>query len=75
MLTELLLALLAITISEIAPRLRRLPLRLFVLTAIALVVMTAVQIAALPVYSLLEGCDQIDASYRFKLAQAVLGTP
>ena len=41
---------------------------------LALVVMTGVQICFLPVFSMLEGCDQVAASYRFKLVQAILGS-
>lgn len=41
---------------------------------LALVVMTGVQICSLPVYSLLEGCNQIGPAYRFKLAQAILSS-
>ena len=41
---------------------------------LALVAMTGIQIGFLPVFSLLEGCNQVAASYRYKLAQAILGS-
>jgi O-antigen/teichoic acid export membrane protein len=41
---------------------------------LVLVVFTGFQICALPMFSLLEGCNQIGASYRFKLAQAIVGS-
>ena len=41
---------------------------------LALVVMTGVQICFLPAFSLLEGCNQVAASYRFKLIQAIAGS-
>jgi O-antigen/teichoic acid export membrane protein len=41
---------------------------------LALVAMTGIQLGTLPMYSLLEGCNQISASYRFKLAQAIIAS-
>lgn len=41
---------------------------------VALVVVTGIQMCSLPAYALLEGCNQVGASYRFKLAQAIIAS-
>ena len=41
---------------------------------LALVAVTGIQLCTLPAYSLLEGCNQVGPSYRFKMAQAIVGS-